>query len=85
MALAYQMTQHAQARMTERGISLDEMLAALEGRRHMHPDGVVEFLDPSSRVSLQVNIDKRTIITVYRKQSRQSRIRTGFLSQQETL
>lgn len=79
MRTAYALSSHALKRMEERGIHPIEVSAALDGLRHLSPDGIVEFYDPDSRVALQANVRTRLIITVYRRQSRQSKIRTGVI------
>lgn len=79
MRTAYALSSHAQRRMQERGIHPYEVIAALDGLRHLHPDGVIEFFDPDSRVAIHANVHSRLIITVYRRQSRQSKIRLGTI------
>lgn len=61
------LTEHAQARMEERRISADEVLAAMHKRGRLHRDGVTEHYDPRTQLVVKVNYAERAIITLYRR------------------
>lgn len=67
MRLAYRLTSHAMDRMQQRKIAPEEAIAALTKRGRIQRDGIVQHYDPRSRVVVVANMDKHTIITIYRR------------------
>ena len=63
--------------MQERGISVEEVLAALHKRGRVHLDGVAEHYDPRSHVVVKVSPSENAILTIYRRRPRKQRYRAG--------
>lgn len=62
---AYLLTHHARRRIQQRGIAVEEVLAALEGRRVPRGRKILHY-DRHSRCGLIVEPRDRAIVTVYR-------------------
>lgn len=63
---AMSMTSHAARRLHERGLSDDEVAAALAGRSYRQINGNTLYIDPASRVAVVINPQSNTLITAYR-------------------
>lgn len=59
-------TNHAARRLYERGLSDDELAAALAGRSFRQINGYTLYLDRSSRVAAVINPQTGLLITAYR-------------------
>lgn len=62
---------HAQARIRERGLTDDDLAAALAGRSFRQINGYTLYLDRSSRVAAVINPQTGLLITAYRLRRKQ--------------
>lgn len=60
------MTKHAARRLLERGLSDDEIAAALAGRGFEQTNGFVLYLERGGRVAVVIDPQCGTLITAYR-------------------
>jgi len=60
------MTKHAARRLLERGLSDDEIAAALAGRGYKQTNGFMLYLERGGRVAAVVDPQSATLITAYR-------------------
>ena len=69
---AYRITHHARRRMAQRNIAVEEVLAALNGRRVPRGRKILHY-DRHSRCGLVVQPHERVIVTVMRLTKRQAK------------
>lgn len=62
----YRLSYHATQRIKQRRLQAEWLLAALEGRLYVQPDGLHLLYDPSSRCALIVDPQSKVIITALR-------------------
>lgn len=66
MTQAYRITLHAQQRIAQRRFKVEELLAALEGKRVRLADGLIVHCDPISRVALVIDPKTNMVVTALR-------------------
>lgn len=85
MSQAYRISYHAAQRIESRRFTVEELLAALEGRQVRLADGLVVHFDPISRVALVIDPAKGTVVTALRlKRGKYGRICSSNRQQKGT-
>lgn len=74
----YRLTLHAARRIKQRRLTVEELLAALEGRRFLQRNGLTVFCDPVSRCALLIDLKTGSVVTALRfRRSKFRRIFSG--------
>lgn len=66
MSQAFRISFHAMQRIKSRRFTVEELLAALEVRQVRHKNGLTMFIDPSSRVTLFIDLTTNMVVTALR-------------------
>lgn len=69
--MQYALSAHALERITERGLSADELAAALDGRPFRQANGNLAYRGSGTRVIVVVDPRERRVVTAFRSTRRQ--------------